>query len=664
MTSRRARTRAIAVASGFAALAGLIAAPAVAAPSGSLAQLAGGTACTSEGGTGGCTAGIALDEVVSVAVSPDGRNVYVTAYTSDAVAVFDRNPATGALTQRPGTAGCVSETGSGGSCADGLALNGAHDVVVSPDGEDVYVASRVSSAVASFNRDTATGTLTQKPGTEGCTSEDGTGGLCVNGSGLSGAVGVAANSTSVYVASTTSSAVAVFDRHPVSGILTQQGGGAGCISEAGGSGCAEGDGLGSAQHAAISPDGASVYVTGFSSDAVAVFDRNTGTGAITQKAGTAGCVSDDGSAGDCVDGVALNGAQDVVVSGDNASVYVAAINANGVTVFDRNTSTGGLIQKAGTAACITNSGAGGCTTGTALTFAYAVAIGPDGRNVYAVGNGAGSAVTLDRVGGALSQPASGSCVSSSGSGGACAFGVGLGGPEDVAVSADGQSAYVASSSSDAVAALDVLKATASLTPSRLDFSAAVGSSESKALVVTNGGDADLITGAAGLSSSAQGFAVASDCAGKTIAPGGTCTFNATFTPTAAGQQTAGVSVDTNVGTVAATLTGSGSLLPTISKLRLSRKRVTRRALRRSPRALRISAVLSSTASVRYTVKRIVGKKKRSIGSFTKSGKTGRNRIFLPKKLARKLGRARYVLEARASNAVGSSQVKTARFRVI
>ncbi len=47
---------------------------------------------------------------------------------------------TGDLTQPAGTAGCISQTGAG-PCADGHALDGAHGVAVSPDGKSVYVAS-------------------------------------------------------------------------------------------------------------------------------------------------------------------------------------------------------------------------------------------------------------------------------------------------------------------------------------------------------------------------------------------------------------------------------------------------------------------------------------------------------------------------------------------
>jgi DNA-binding beta-propeller fold protein YncE len=59
---------------------------------------------------------------------------------------------TGGLTQPTGIAGCVSETGAG-TCADGHALDGARSVAVSPDGKSIYVASSYpSNAVARFNR--------------------------------------------------------------------------------------------------------------------------------------------------------------------------------------------------------------------------------------------------------------------------------------------------------------------------------------------------------------------------------------------------------------------------------------------------------------------------------------------------------------------------------
>ena len=67
------------------------------------------------------------------------------------MARLNRNTTTGAITQPAGTAGCVSETGAG-PCADGHGLDGPLAVAVSPDGKSVYVASCFSDAVARFNR--------------------------------------------------------------------------------------------------------------------------------------------------------------------------------------------------------------------------------------------------------------------------------------------------------------------------------------------------------------------------------------------------------------------------------------------------------------------------------------------------------------------------------
>ena len=84
--------------------------------------------------------------------------------------------ATGDLTQPPGAAGCVSEDGTG-PCADGHALDDPISVAVSPDGKSVYVASfpYSSNAVVRLNRNTTTGAITQPAGAAGCVSEDGSG---------------------------------------------------------------------------------------------------------------------------------------------------------------------------------------------------------------------------------------------------------------------------------------------------------------------------------------------------------------------------------------------------------------------------------------------------------------------------------------------------------
>ncbi len=113
-------------------------------------QKPGAAGCVSLDGSGGCAVGRALARANSVTVSPNGKSVYVTSDVSNAVAVFDR-AANGTLTQKPGSAGCISHTGESG-CADGTALSGAISISVSADGKNAYVASHRSDAVAIFAR--------------------------------------------------------------------------------------------------------------------------------------------------------------------------------------------------------------------------------------------------------------------------------------------------------------------------------------------------------------------------------------------------------------------------------------------------------------------------------------------------------------------------------
>jgi DNA-binding beta-propeller fold protein YncE len=275
-----------------------------------------------------------------VAVSPDGRNVYVAAAFSSAVAVFDRDP-NGELTQKGGMLGCVSEGGALG-CAPGVAMNGVSAVTVSPDGKNVYLVARVDDSVVILDRNIDTGVLTQKNGIDGCVSETGTAGDCVNGVALDSSndsessIVVSADGRNVYVTSSVSDAVAVFDRNLSTGVLTQKAGLLACVSLDGtGGACTQGVALNGAQAVAITPDGESVYVVS-SIGAVAAFDRNLSTGALIQKAGVAACVSNDGDDGDCVDGEALLGSRDVTVSPDGRNVYSANPTSDGVAVFSRD----------------------------------------------------------------------------------------------------------------------------------------------------------------------------------------------------------------------------------------------------------------------------------------------------------------------------------------
>jgi DNA-binding beta-propeller fold protein YncE len=428
------------------------------AQTGALTQLPGTDACVSLGGSDGeCAEGVGLDNPASVAVSWDDRNVYVASHDSDAVAVFARDLATGALTQLPGTDACVSLGGGDGECAEGVGLDNPGSVAVSRDDRNVYVASHDSDAVAVFARDLATGALTQLPATDACVSEDGSGGDCADGVALFIPFGVAVSDDgrNVYVVSAGTSAVAVFARDLATGALSQLPGTDACVSKDGtGGDCADGIGLDEVVSVTVSPDGRNVYVTSFAgSDAVAVFARDLATGALTQLPGTDACVSRDGTGGDCAAGVGLDNPANVAVSPDGRNVYVASHDSNAVAVFVRDRRTGALTQLPGTDACASDLG-DECAQGVALNSPTSVAVSRDDRNVY-VASFDSSAVAVfarDSRTGALAQlSGTDACVSEDGSGRDCADGAALFDAFGVMVSRDGRNAYVVSRDGNAVA---------------------------------------------------------------------------------------------------------------------------------------------------------------------------------------------------------------------
>src|ERR1700722_20032352 len=124
---------------------------------GSLAQLAGPSGCLVDRSKPrkGCASvrGLAGPAPIlgshAVAISPNGRNVYVASSRSNAIAVFKRNAATGKLTQASGAAGCIAARAAN-SCARGFGLLVPNSVAVSPDGRDVYATSVASNAIAIF----------------------------------------------------------------------------------------------------------------------------------------------------------------------------------------------------------------------------------------------------------------------------------------------------------------------------------------------------------------------------------------------------------------------------------------------------------------------------------------------------------------------------------
>ena len=74
--------------------------------------------------------------------------------------IFKLDRATGALTQPGDEAGCLTQAATSG-CAQGIGLSSPEGMAASADGKNVYVATAISNAVLSLERDPSTGALTQ-----------------------------------------------------------------------------------------------------------------------------------------------------------------------------------------------------------------------------------------------------------------------------------------------------------------------------------------------------------------------------------------------------------------------------------------------------------------------------------------------------------------------
>jgi 6-phosphogluconolactonase (cycloisomerase 2 family) len=245
----------------------------------------------------------------SVSVSPDGKTVYATSFSGDAITVFSRNATTGQLTQEQ-----VQTTSS----ANLNSLDGVSGIRVSLDGKFAYATSYFSDAIAVFSRDTTTGELTfleqQKDGINGV-------------DGLNGATSVTLSPDEkfVYATSKEDNAIAVFSRNQTTGLLT--------FVELQKDSFAGVDGLRDARSLSISPDGKFVYAIGEGDDAIAVFSRNAVTGRLT----FVEAVRDGVNGVDGIDGV-----YNINISLDGKFVYTAGNNEDAIVMFSRNETTGKL----------------------------------------------------------------------------------------------------------------------------------------------------------------------------------------------------------------------------------------------------------------------------------------------------------------------------------
>ena len=313
--------------------------------------------------TGGTVPDFDRPEVV--AVSPDGKHVYIATVNTDpaqvppthsGIAIFTRDLDTGALSY---TASFLDGT-------DGASLQKPAGIAVSADGAFVYVSdfrnSLLEGAVDVFSRDASTGLLAR---VQTLTHVEPT----LDGLGRAHGLALSPDGAQLYVTSHGTSgsaaALAAFARDAMSGQLAFVAAyqhGAGGVS-----------GLGDPYAARVSPDGAFLYVASYTrasptiAGSVDVFQRDGSTGELTPV--TSYLETEIGFVGP--DSIAL--------SPDGARVYVAAQGTLGsydskLAVFWRAAGSGALARLD-----LIADDANGVD---GLKGALDVAVSPDGQNVY------------------------------------------------------------------------------------------------------------------------------------------------------------------------------------------------------------------------------------------------------------------------------------------
>lgn len=322
-----------------------------------------------------------------IAVSPDGRNAY-TVSGDDSIGVFARARRSGGLTYE----GCLTgHTGRASSARSGActpiptatpAALGIHSgigdptsLAISPDGRFVYVAARGDAGVATLVR-RRNGSLAFRD----CL----TGGISGFVAGLRSACALLADAsgnptatilrgisrivlspdgTSLYASSPRRAAIAEFQRDPLSGALSYRGcvtgeygrpgtAGLACTPVPGAREAAFGSGMWGIDRMAISPDGRWLYGAALHDGAIDAFSRDPATGALS----FAGCITgnrglggEGGGGNPCAApardgrrGAALDRPTDLAIAPGGRALYVTAARDSAITRLARNPSTGAL----------------------------------------------------------------------------------------------------------------------------------------------------------------------------------------------------------------------------------------------------------------------------------------------------------------------------------
>ncbi len=245
-------------------------------------------------------------------------------------------------------------------------LDGVESAVVSPDGKHVYAAGRSDHSIAIFTRDENSGALSY----EGRVRNQRGG---VKGLKYVSDIAVSPDGAQVYAVGYGDNSLAIFDRDSSTGLLSY----VECKKRGTMDGGLQISGLKRPRALSVSPDGRSIYVTGYDDHSLAHFSVAAGSVAYegVYKHGSGGVSRMRQPIG-------------LDVSKDGAQVYVTSTRDDALVQFDRNTGDGALTFVAAYR--------DGIDGNDGLDKASDVSVSSDGKNVYVAGSGENKLATFDR----------------------------------------------------------------------------------------------------------------------------------------------------------------------------------------------------------------------------------------------------------------------------
>jgi DNA-binding beta-propeller fold protein YncE len=270
----------------------------------------------------GCAAEVPfLDLPLRVVVAPDGKSVYSSSGSTEQVALNHFSTSLSPV-------GCYAEVVGSSGCTQLEPLQAPNGLAVSPDGKHLYVTSVGRDAIGWFSRNAETGALSFAgclddgeditEFTEGCGEDP------VANYNFLNHITFSPNGSHAYVTDETGLGVVYhFSRNGTSGALERKD----CLAndiDTDAPGCTElndetGSALSSVTDAVVSPDSANLYAVAVGDPALSTFKLGSGAALEFIR-----CIGAVGAAGCTVFGEsALSGPFGVAISPDGHDVYVA-----------------------------------------------------------------------------------------------------------------------------------------------------------------------------------------------------------------------------------------------------------------------------------------------------------------------------------------------------